>query len=1170
MKRHELFVREGGVTKRAFLAIMLLLLLVNTLALAFDISFVKAWTGGKVIIMSDGSINPSTAPIQRNGSIYTLTDDIFCDSGIVIERDNIILDGAGYTLQGIGNATWTGIWFSERNNITIKNMKISGFYWGIYAHQCSHISISENCITSSETSIQFYSTSNSHISGNNITGNSYNGIVLYSSSHNSIIGNNIKESNEVGIRISYCRHNRISGNNITNNWIGINIFSSSYLSMVGNSIKENYANGIELYDSSSENAICGNDIRNNYCGISVSSSSNNVIYHNNFANNVQQVYTETSTNVWDDDYPSGGNYWSDYPGTDSNSDGIGDTPYTLGAGNVDRYPHMHAFEGSTLYLYPSTSITQAGITFNISIIASHVKNLWAWQVGLQWDPTILQYISYTWGDFQTFARASKLSPSTVDHTTGKTSKPALESALRGWLAPVSTAEVKLMTITFKPIKSGTSSLRLINVSLKSQNLTSTTAYPRWSDVNADGIIDTEDVDSTYKCWENGYYNQTTDFNNDGIVDITDITIVSSDFGKNNTDPQWGFTNTIYDTPVIIINAKTQAQPSQAYIPVPHHSQIKSYYCGPAALEMLFDFYGPEISQTEIADVARTSPSGTYTCDMVRAAHFSNISTSLGKESALNFTGYTPRKLGYATFECGGMTIDDLKSLILAGYPIIVLTTWHFRVVVGYGSTYIIFQDSLYGSDYTMTYSNFDADWDYSGHWGLFVSPWKVEVSNVRNVLLGDVFNVTATITYPWAPPFQKYQYPASFANATIKLPEGLALVPGETSTKVIGTGYLIGGDSAEVTWTVQAQSLGGYVISVEAEGKVIGYVPPIPYYDFGYEYEDRIGGSSQSIVAVTSSLDNSPPTTIHDYDELWYNQDFRINLTATDDVGNVLETYYRINNGPVKTLSQDGQPSITTSSANNTLEYWSVDWAGNEEFPHKFLSEIKLDKVKPNIAVPTRIPSGDVATTQEVRVKVNVTDPLAGVKNVTLFYTVTDGTVWENRTMDYNVSTSLYEALIPTQQDGTLVKFKIVAYDNVGNMAVKDNNKKYYTYRVQAVYELKIITTTGGTTIPAPGTYSYFSGSLVFVAAIQDSKYIFDHWELDGVDIGSYNISSVVMNRNHTLKAVFSRILPFPVGGYSFSFQVSTRTETVVAYVASMTLLTLIFTKIKQKTKGKH
>jgi len=67
--------------------------------------------------------------------------------------------------------------------------------------------------------------------------------------------------------------------------------------------------------------------------------------------NTEQVLASKldSTNVWDDDYPSGGSYWSDYNGVDvkngpnqdqPSSDGIGDTPYVIDANNQDRYPLM--------------------------------------------------------------------------------------------------------------------------------------------------------------------------------------------------------------------------------------------------------------------------------------------------------------------------------------------------------------------------------------------------------------------------------------------------------------------------------------------------------------------------------------------------------------------------------------------------------------------------------------------------------------------------------------------------------------------------------------------------------------------------------------------------------------------------------------------------------------
>ncbi|UCG70746.1 MAG: VCBS repeat-containing protein [Thermoplasmata archaeon] len=93
-------------------------------------------------------------------------------------------------------------------------------------------------------------------------------------------------------------------------------------------------------------------------------------------------------------------------------------------------------------------------------------------------------------------------------------------------------------------------------------------------------------------------------------------------------------------------------------------------------------------------------------------------------------------------------------------------------------------------------------------------------------------------------------------------------------------------------------------------------------------------------------LDMNPPKTTDDYDGLWHNTPFTINLSASDNGSGVDETYYRINGGPINSVSADGQPQIATEGASNTLEYWSVDNILNEEI-HKMLMDIKLDMTSP-------------------------------------------------------------------------------------------------------------------------------------------------------------------------------------------------------------------------------
>ena len=117
---------------------------------------------------------------------------------------------------------------------------------------------------------------------------------------------------------------------------------------------KNFDYSVYLF-SSSNNTISGNNItENSGYGIWPFCSSNNEFYHNNFIDNSGQVYSFESANIWDDGYSSGGNYWSDYAGTDlcrgshqdeTGSDGIGDTPYIIDENNTDRYPLVKPYAG---------------------------------------------------------------------------------------------------------------------------------------------------------------------------------------------------------------------------------------------------------------------------------------------------------------------------------------------------------------------------------------------------------------------------------------------------------------------------------------------------------------------------------------------------------------------------------------------------------------------------------------------------------------------------------------------------------------------------------------------------------------------------------------------------------------------------------------------------------
>ncbi|MDD4910170.1 MAG: SpvB/TcaC N-terminal domain-containing protein [Candidatus Omnitrophica bacterium] len=111
---------------------------------------------------------------------------------------------------------------------------------------------------------------------------------------------------------------------------------------------------------------------------------------------------------------------------------------------------------------------------------------------------------------------------------------------------------------------------------------------------------------------------------------------------------------------------------------------------------------------------------------------------------------------------------------------------------------------------------------------------------------------------------------------------------------------------------------------------------------------DKAGNWSE-MLTQTIIFDTTPPITNTSFDsQPWHNADIAVDLTAADPTSGVSDTYYKVNNGPQRSVGVDGQPVITAEGANNRLEYWSVDNAGNEE-AHHIIEGIKLDKTAPQI-----------------------------------------------------------------------------------------------------------------------------------------------------------------------------------------------------------------------------
>jgi parallel beta-helix repeat protein len=175
------------------------------------------------------------------------------------------------------------------------------------------------------------------------------------------IAANLVHHNMVGIGSSYAANVTIHNNSIWNNsWRGISMWDVETSRVQDNVISDNPT------EASVGAGILAGAVRttrfmrnrfedNNVSMIVESTSSGNLVFHNSFVNNTVQARDDGSGNGWDDGYPSGGNYWSDYVGVDMCSgplqdncpdpDGIGDTPYPVDNNTLDRYPFTSPYVG---------------------------------------------------------------------------------------------------------------------------------------------------------------------------------------------------------------------------------------------------------------------------------------------------------------------------------------------------------------------------------------------------------------------------------------------------------------------------------------------------------------------------------------------------------------------------------------------------------------------------------------------------------------------------------------------------------------------------------------------------------------------------------------------------------------------------------------------------------
>ncbi len=332
-----------GMIRRGILAIVALILLSSTIVLVefsqvvsgnpmmYDELFGEKAPAG-ITIYGNGTVDGTDRIVQVDDRNYMLTSDI--SESVTILRDGITLNGTGHTLHG--KSGQIGIFIQGRNGITITNLGIEGFDYGIklaWRHYGDYdgrtITITDNIFRENKNAIAF----SDHLQGSNITDNSFiantycvSGAVGIVFRGNRFIDNEycmppdesslneVDSSNTVNNKPVYywineqdktvpsdagwvvlknCKNITVQGLNITRFGGEVQLYNTT-----GSTIRENSLSksGISLRQSTG-NIIEENRIVNSlHYGVSLKLSSENHIINNQITNNIEGVHIESGEN----------------------------------------------------------------------------------------------------------------------------------------------------------------------------------------------------------------------------------------------------------------------------------------------------------------------------------------------------------------------------------------------------------------------------------------------------------------------------------------------------------------------------------------------------------------------------------------------------------------------------------------------------------------------------------------------------------------------------------------------------------------------------------------------------------------------------------------------------------------------------------------------------------
>ena len=315
--------------------------------------------------------------IQAAVNAASLGDSILVSSAtspysgnITIEKSlTLIGESAASTVIDAGGVA-PGILVNATSGVSISGFTVrnsASYESEIAIVSSTSVTVSGNIIVSSENPAgngTFVQNSNGvSLRNNTVTGNIY-GIAVQGGFSNTIQSNNVTGNSAADVYLANTTGTQVKNNILRRSQSGLDVwYGSTGNSIARNTVANNTLAGIWMI-SSFNNQIVNNNVdwnnsTSNSIGVYLQNTSGNEFYYNNIRHNGVQMYgvfgSDLAGNVWNDGGISPrGNFWSNYNGTDNDTDGVGDTnvpwpcpngghPCSFNGGpGVDYYPLMNA------------------------------------------------------------------------------------------------------------------------------------------------------------------------------------------------------------------------------------------------------------------------------------------------------------------------------------------------------------------------------------------------------------------------------------------------------------------------------------------------------------------------------------------------------------------------------------------------------------------------------------------------------------------------------------------------------------------------------------------------------------------------------------------------------------------------------------------------------------